>query len=336
MARPPLRKNLLRICFVALLSLAGYALTQYDVKEIYSRLKASISAAQHSIVTDVGSESAPPTADRSDDTIHVASFNIQVFGLSKLKKKPVMDVLADVVRRFDVVAVQELRAKDQSVIPRFVELINSDGSRYDYVVGPRLGRSSSKEQYVYLFDTSRIQIARRGVYTIIDRQDLLHREPLVARFRVRGPPPEEAFTFTLVDIHTDPDETRTELDALDDVVRTVRRNGGNEDDVILLGDLNVDEQHLGELGQMPNMKWVIEGEPTNTLGTKSYDNILFDNISTLEYTGRHGVLDLMSEYDLTMDEAIEISDHLPVWAEFRVREGAAPQIAQQPGDTTSR
>ena len=52
-----------------------------------------------------------------------------------------------------------------------------------------------------------------------DPQDMLHREPLVAMFRARGPSPQEAFTFVLMDFHTDPDETKEELDALGQVYR---------------------------------------------------------------------------------------------------------------------
>jgi hypothetical protein len=52
----------------------------------------------------------PPLTATEGDTIKVASFNIQVFGTSKLGKPEVMDVLAKVVRRFDVVAIQEVRS----------------------------------------------------------------------------------------------------------------------------------------------------------------------------------------------------------------------------------
>jgi len=264
------------------------------------------------------------------DTIKIASFNIQVFGTSKLGKPKVMDVLAQVVRRFDVVAVQEVRAKDQTVVPRFLAMINAEGDRYDFVIGPRLGRTSSKEQYVFLFDTRRIEVDQGSVYTVEDPADLLHREPLVARFRVRGPPQERPFTFSLVNIHTDPDETKTELNALDDAFLTVQRNG-DEDDVILLGDLNVDERHLGELGRLPGIAYAVSGVMTNTRGTKSYDNIVFDRQATAEYAGRWGVLDLMTEYGLTREEALKVSDHLPVWAEFSVREaGAVGPVATRP------
>ena len=268
-----------------------------------------------------------PPVGRSGETIRVASFNIQVFGTSKSKKTEVMKVLADVVRRFDVVAIQEIRSKDDSIIPRFVDLINSTGRSYDYVVGERLGRTVSKEQYAYIFDTASIEVDRGATYTA-RTNNRLHRDPLVSWFRVRGPPAEKAFTFKLINIHTDPDETKTELNALDDVFHAVRSDRDGEDDVILLGDLNVDDKHLGELGEVLDMTWVISGTPTNVTRRKQYDNIVFSRRATSEYARRGGVLDLMAVYSLTQDQAKQVSDHLPIWAEFSIYEdGAAARVA---------
>lgn len=278
-----------------------------------------------------------PTAHRDADSITIASFNIQVFGQSKLDKPAAMDVLVRVVRRFDVVAIQEVRSKEQDVLPRFLEQINADGSHYDFVIGPRIGRTTSKEQYAFIYDTTRLELKPNSVYTVPDPQDRLHREPLAASFKVRGPNASEAFTFTLVDIHTDPDETDEELDALADFFRQVQLHDPNEDDVILLGDLNVDEKHLGRLGRLPQIAYVVAGQPTNTLGTKTYDNFVFDQTATVEYRGEWGVLNLMSEFGLTQDQALEVSDHRPVWAVFAAREGAAAsRIASQPDGSPSR
>ena len=63
---------------------------------------------------------------------------------------------------------------------------------------------------------------------------------------------------------------------LDDVYRAVRDDGRREDDIILLGDLNTDDGHLGELGQMPYLVTAISKQPSNTRGNKLYDNIIFD------------------------------------------------------------
>lgn len=277
---------------------------------------------------DVG---PPPVTPGS--TVRIASFNIQVFGESKLQKPQAMSVLVETVRRFDVVAIQEVRAKSDDILPRFVAQINATGRRYDYVIGPRLGRTSSKEQYAIVFDTATIEVDRSSMYTVDDPDDLLHREPFVAPFRVRGPPPTEAFTFTLVNIHTDPDETKTELDALAEVFRAVRNDGRGEDDVILLGDLNVSENKLGRLGQLPNIAYAIAGVPTNTKGNQTYDNIIFNRVATTEFTGNVGVVDMMREFKLDLQQALEVSDHLPVWAEFSAFEGGQPgRIALQPGN----
>lgn len=262
-----------------------------------------------------------PARVRTEESIRIASFNIQVLGSTKIEKPHVMDLLARIVRQYDIVAIQEVRSKDQDILPRFVELINAANRQYDYVIGPRLGRTSSKEQYAFVFDRASVEIDRSQLYTIDDPDDLLHRPPLVGWFRVRGPPEDEAFTFSLVNIHTDPDETDTELDVLDDVFRVVRDDGRGEDDVIILGDLNVDDRHLGQLGLIPGITWVISGIPTNTRGTQQYDNIVFHQEATREFTGRSGVADFMREYNLTLQEALEVSDHLPVWAEFSIYEG---------------
>ena len=269
---------------------------------------------------------------RDPATIRMASFNIQVFGVSKLDKPEVMDVLAQVVRQFDVVAIQEVRATDETVVPQFVEWVNREGGNYAHVVGPRLGRTNSKEQYAFVYDTERLELSKSSIYTVDDPQDLLHREPLVARFRARGPAPAQAFTFSLMDIHTDPDETKTELDALADVFVGAQHNGSREDDIILLGDLNVDDQHLGRLGQFPTIAWTVSGTTTNTRRTQAYDNIVFDQSATVEFTGEAGVLDLIESFGLTEKAALEISDHFPIWATFSAYENSSAPIATSTGN----
>ncbi|MCO6454941.1 MAG: endonuclease/exonuclease/phosphatase family protein [Pirellulaceae bacterium] len=265
------------------------------------------------------------------ETIRIASFNIQVLGATKLGKPHVMDILARTVRQFDVVAIQEVRSRSQDVLPTFVDRINETGRHYDYVIGPRQGRTDSKEQFAFIFDRATIELDRLQTYSVEDPDDLLHRPPLVAAFRVRGPPAADAFTFTLVNVHTDPDEVDAELDLLDDVFRLIQNDGRGEDDIIMLGDFNADDQHLGELGQMTAVTCAILSTPTNTLGTAQYDNLIFCSQATREFTGRCGVFDFMRQYNLTLEQAQEISDHLPVWAEFTVREGGRlGQVASLP------
>jgi deoxyribonuclease-1-like protein len=266
----------------------------------------------------------PTSARRPGETLLIATFNIQVFGKSKLAKPGVLDVLVQAVRHFDVVAIQEVRAADDDILPRFVAAINADGSRYDFIIGPRLGRTVSTEQYAFVYDTTSVACDTAASGTISDPADLLHREPFVAHFRARVQPPAREFSFWLVDTHTDPDEVKQEVDALADVFQFMRTADSREDDVILLGDLNASESQLGRLGQVPGITWVVSGAMTNTRRNKAYDNILFDRAATCEYTGRWGVFDLESAFGLTRDQALQVSDHLPVWAEFH-RAEATPR-----------
>ena len=101
----------------------------------------------------------------------------------------------------------------------------------------------------------------------------------------------------------------------------VRDDGRGEDDIILLGDLESDDQHLGQLGKLFGVAALVSGIPTTTRGANLLDNILLDRRATCEFTGRVEVVDMMREFELTMPGAQEVSDHLPVWAEFSVFEG---------------
>ncbi len=269
--------------------------------------------------------------NRTPQTILIASFNIQAFGEEKMKDPWVMERITSVIQLFDIVAIQEVRAKDQTLIPRLLSQINASGAQYDYLIGPRLGRSVSKEQYAYIFDTTKVVTSLDASYTIEDSADLLHREPLVARFVTRVPPNVRPFTFSLVNIHTDPDEVKQELPVMHSVLKGIREFeylSAREDDVILMGDLNASPKQFGTLAQMPGIYWTVEDEPTNTIRKNTYDNILFDRGLTNEYTGRSGVLDLCELFGIRIEVAVRISDHLPIWAEFSVVEQTAGANSQ--------
>lgn len=266
-----------------------------------------------------GRDAAPVQNVANGQTIRIASFNIQVFGNTKASKPYVMKALADIVNQFDVVAIQEIRSQNEYLIPNFVQLVNQSGRRFDHVIGPREGRTNVKEQYVFLFDTQKIEVDHQSVYSVSDPDDLLHRPPLVATFRTRVDP-DEAFTFTLVNMHTDPDLVREEMDVLAEVYKVVRRSSRGEDDIILLGDFNVDDRHLGRLGQLPGVLPLIAGVWTNTRQNKQYDNLIIHQPSTTEYAGRSGVFDFIRFKNLSLQQAVQVSDHFPVWAEFSIYE----------------
>jgi len=326
----------------ALAVICGFFFLQYYLISGLDQLKIKSRALPpelRSQLRGVESHAARSAVEHPGDLIRIATFNIQVFGEEKSRHNEVMEILARIIRNFDIVAIQEIRTQNENFLPEFVKRINAQGAHYDFAIGPRLGDTSSKEQYAFVFDRESVEINRSQIYTMEDPENWMHREPLVAQFRVRGPHIDDAFTFTLVNVHTDPSpqSLTREINVLDNVYRAVRNDGLDEDDVILLGDFNVDDRHFGELAEIPGMVCVISGVPTNTARTAQYDNIVFNDVPTTEYSGRHGVFDFREEFQLTKEQAARVSDHLPVWAEFSIFEqNAQSRLADDRGAPARR
>lgn len=311
---------------LALVAAAGwFVLQHYEVRGLRQVRLA------RKTVTSSGDSSAA----RTEGTVRVASFNLDAFGPSKADKPEVMEILARIIRRFDVVALQEVRSNKPEPLVRLLEHVNAEGGRYDMVAGPRVGRTADKEQYAIVFDGATIEIDRSASYTVDDPDDLLHRPPFVAWFRARGAPADRAFTFSLVVIHIDPEDVEGEMRVLDNVFFKVRDDGRGEDDVVMLGSFHADDQHLGDLGRLPGITPAVSETPTNTLQNRQYDNVVFQIPATSEYTGRGGVFDFMREFNLTIDQALVVSDHAPVWAEFSVEEGDANVLAVSQGEPST-
>jgi deoxyribonuclease-1-like protein len=282
------------------------------------------------MITPRADQGEPPPAGQSPDqppakpprpSIRIATFNLARCDQAKLANRRVGDVLSRVIPQFDVVAVQDVRARDQGVLLRLVEQINATGQQYDFATAATVQGNAVHQYSAFVFDRTSVEVDRSTVQPVEDPAGRFRHRPLVALFRVRGPDPAEAFTFKLVNVHVDLDRAAVELDLLDDVYRAVRDDGSNEDDVIVLGDFGTGDGQAGALGKLLDVTWSISGTPTTLRGTRPVDNILFSRQATGEFTGKAEVVDLMRAYDLTLPEALEVSDHLPVWAEFSSYEG---------------
>lgn len=274
--------------------------------------------------------------DRSQNTILIGSFNIQRLGPSKLQDRWVMQKLAEVIRKFDIIALQEITTSDPRTLPALVNQVNASGGSYNYTLSPKVGRKYF-EQYAFVFDTARVFSGPEYCYLVQDQQDVLHREPFVGRFRTTTGT-DVPFQFTLINMHTDPDEIADELNVLADVYRNVRQFEYPEDDVLLLGDLNAAPDKLLGLNRIPDFVPLIRGVPTNIRRSKMLDNILADQLTTAEFTGRSGTIDLENMFRIEFVDAQRISDHLPIWAEFTINErsGSVATVAGRNPTTAVR
>jgi len=320
-------KRTLVLAIPVLLAVGAWQFSQYyEIEQgpqgfqLRPRSSANLSA-EH------GAAAIAPAGTGRRDTIRLASFDVQPLGEQKLVKPLLAKVLAETLRRFDLVALQGIEATAEDVLSGLLPLMNEDGARYDYLLGPHVGSMPHTQQYAFVFNTQTIAADRESLYTVQDPDDLLRYEPLVAAFRALGGPERQAFTFTLINVRVDPARAAVELPALGNVFRAVRGDGRGEDDILLVGDFNADDQRLRTATSIPYLNCCIAGRPTTTRRTQQTDNILFDGRSAGEFANHAGVVDLQQELGLNLAEALEISDHLPVWADFYVSEGGPDALA---------
>lgn len=255
-------------------------------------------------------------------TLKIASFNLQRFGHHKVENPFVAETVIKVIRQFDVIALQEVCTQQQDLVAMLVDRVNQTGASYDYVIGPRVGNGDNLEQFAFVFNTKTIETDRDQLYSVEDPDNLLLREPLVGWFRAKQNDARKAFTFTLVNVHIDPDRSDAEVRLLPELVQSIRRDGRDEDDIILSGDFGADALSMAYLRQR-GFTVALNETPTLVSGSQTLDNIVFFSKATDEYIGRSGTLDFLRKSNLSIDQALQVSDHLPVWAEFSFVEGGA-------------
>ncbi|XP_023261768.1 deoxyribonuclease gamma-like [Seriola lalandi dorsalis] len=255
----------------------------------------------------------------------VCAFNLQHFGDSKSKKSDVMETLTRIITRCDVCLLQEVRDSKGKALPQLLTQLNSNDSvhKYDAVASERLGRSESyQEQYVFVYRTDTVTVSGQYQYPDIRPGDVdaFSREPFVVRFKA---PRTTIKEFVLIPQHTTPTNTTKELDALYDVLQDVRKMWKTEN-VILLGDFNADCGYLAKKNRKnvrliteKSLVWLIEDKTDTTV--RSSTSCAYDRIVVHGETFARAIVPLsakpfnfQSEYELTEDQALEVSDHYPV------------------------
>jgi endonuclease/exonuclease/phosphatase family metal-dependent hydrolase len=255
------------------------------------------------------------------ETVKIAAFNIQIFGKTKSEKEDVMNALTKIVREFDIVLIQEIRDASEQTIPSFVEKINQmEGTDYSFIRSERLGRTSSKEAYAYVYNTETVQFIQGSDYVYTDVNDVFEREPYIASFKSGN------FDFVLVGIHTKPEDAYNEIGNLSIVVSSILAANPNEKDVIAMGDFNADGSYFDEDDtsnpfKTSEYKWIITNDMDTMVKTDyTYDRIVvLDTTFNYEYdAGTAQVFYFDQVYGLNNQTFVgEISDHYPVFAQYK-------------------
>jgi endonuclease/exonuclease/phosphatase family metal-dependent hydrolase len=189
--------------------------------------------------------------------------------------------------------------------------------RYAYVLGPREGRTSSKEQYWFIYNTEKISV--KDYRTWDDPQDIFERNPLAVYFETK-----DKFDFIVINNHIQPSSAAEEITALPGVIEYYRQLW-DESDVLIAGDFNADGSYFNEnfmesIFDTSSYFSIISNEYDTTVAASenTYDRFIITLSAREDFTGNFGVLRFDELYDFSQFSILprHVSDHYPVWAEF--------------------
>ena len=257
--------------------------------------------------------------DEQPGELRVSAFNIQVFGLSKMDKPEVVTALLQIISRFDLVMIQEIRDISETAIYDLLDQLNEASTNtYGIYLSERAGRTSSKEQIAFLYREDKLTFSSGE--TIPDPMDVFERPPVWAHFQYS----ETESEIHILGAHLDPDAVPTEIEALYNEFALYNMTVPTEDALIVMGDFNAGCSYLNNSEQAETTLFDNEhlisliNHNTDTTTTSTfcpYDRFLVGG-SLQDDVLESGVYLYDQVLGLTGEVTRAVSDHYPVWARF--------------------
>lgn len=261
-----------------------------------------------------------------DENILLATWNIKKFG--EKKEDRAIQYMADIIERFDIVAIQEVMynldglKRLQSYLP----------GNYKFLVSEKTGNN---ERFAFLYDSRTVE--NTGFVTNLtypvsgDSHEgyQLHRIPYAASFRAGR------FDFIVVNVHiyygSNSKGKQHREDEINNIVSYIHKMAGAEGsrafdrDIFLVGDFNIEKYADRFFEALTSKKFKMpEGMDklkTNLKQTATYDKIAWVPRKSFKFHDNFGVIDFSGSIykEKSIDELDDImSDHLPLWAEFQI------------------
>jgi len=112
-------------------------------------------------------------AGAANRPLKFASFNIQIFGKSKMQQEDVVDILVKILLRYDLVLIQEIRDSEEKWTQELLNVLNGkthEDDKYEMILSDRLGRTSSKEQYGFFYRSRLLSV--KGSFHFDDGEEI--------------------------------------------------------------------------------------------------------------------------------------------------------------------
>jgi endonuclease/exonuclease/phosphatase family metal-dependent hydrolase len=241
------------------------------------------------------------------------SWNIENLGKSKSDTE--ISFMATTVQGFDIVAIQEVVAGDggSQAVARLAEELNRKGNKWDYTISEPTSSSAYKtERYAFIWKTAKVK--KIGKAWLEKKYHLeIDREPYFCTFQY------ENKIFTVVNFHAITQSKQPETE-----IKYFKFLPAEYPDLnlIFVGDFNCPQSHtvfnpLKNMGYKPilsNQKTSLKRDCVHGECLASeFDNVFYNptKIKVLN----SGVVPFHESFN-SLQEAREISDHIPVWMEF--------------------
>jgi endonuclease/exonuclease/phosphatase family metal-dependent hydrolase len=294
-----------------------------------------------------------------DHNLLIATWNLRAFGDLTEKweiaegDSPKRDLhslqcIAEIVSRFDVVAIQE--AKDNiKALRHMLKMLGPNWSLS--LTDVTVGAPGNAERMAFLFDTRRVQLSGLACEIVVPQEQLRPIEPGALQRQFARTPYAVSFrsgekTFILITLHVlygeNEEERLPEIRAIAQWLAQWARDINSWDhNLIALGDFNIDRKGdalhdafvstgLDIPDDLQDAPRTIFSDPEKPELNKFYDQIAW-------FMGRNGLPALSLQYSkggyfdftkaaLTTRELAKaelswrISDHYPLWAEFSMRD----------------
>jgi endonuclease/exonuclease/phosphatase family metal-dependent hydrolase len=292
-------------------------------------------------------------AKKLEKNLLIATWNIRAFGditrkeSSSANDSPKRDYhsllcIAEIVKRFDVIAIQEIKSN----LKGLRDVLKVLGSNYSFIMTDvNRGDAGNDERMGFIFDTRRVQMSGLACELVVPQEwiKIASNDALTEQF-VRSPYAVsfKSFnqTFIMVTLHIKYGKASADRIAelrgiaqwMSDWASDVNAFHQN---LICLGDFNIDER-----GDLLNKTFIEKGlfipeelqNPTVTRSifddTKFYDQIAWFNNSkavanlSLKYktAGNYNFMPtaLVNRKLTKQSLSFMMSDHFPLWAEFEL------------------
>lgn len=248
--------------------------------------------------------------------VKVLSWNVE--NLGKSKSDTTITFIANTVKVYDIIAIQEVVAGygGAQAVTKLADELNRKGSKWDYVISDPTSSSAYKtERYAFLWKTSKVK--KIGRAWLEQKYHLeIDREPYYATFEYNGK------QFTLANFHaiTKSKQPETEIKYF----KFLPAEYPNLN-LIFVGDFNCPQSHtvFNPLRKM-GYKNVFENQKTSLKKKCNGYNCLaseFDNIwyNDAKVTMKNSKALLFYQSFTSLKEAREVSDHIPITVELTLK-----------------